>query len=205
MNGLLSRSKGHSRYLEEERKETEDDPLEEIIMKASPPQEEGSPASMIIHGEDNPIVFLPYEDQEQPTGVKKSPISGTGEASMIINDEVSSNGKFYSTGKHNSGFKLGGSSVDKSSTEKSVIVRDEPQPMSFAEQLNRMDSGGEISSDELAEGEEDNEAMALSQMRMVLGSEQRVREESEKAIDNFIAKADMPSEPVARKSFQDFT
>ena len=53
---------------------------------------------------------------------------------MIINDDMSSNGKFYN--KSRDSYKQ-----PSSSGEKSVIVRDieSAAPMSFAEQLNQMD------------------------------------------------------------------
>jgi len=73
---------------------------------------------------------------------------------MIINDEISSNGKFYNRSKDSF-------NKPESSEEKSMIVRDleigpEGAPISFADQLNRMDD--EALENELGgEGEEEPE------------------------------------------------
>ena len=121
----------------------------------------------------------PQPDLEPADELPEDPLDGT---SMIINENVPE-GKLFSD--------------DKPSTQKSVIINEESNYKSFAEQLNNLD---------ISHFSDEKKAPDLSSMRMVFGSEATIREHCEKAIEMGPIDEPLLSEDAFnRRSFQDFS
>jgi hypothetical protein len=127
---------------------------------------------MIIHKEKEvDDGFLAYDEfnineLKLLSGAKRSPVEDT---SVIINEDVSSNGKFYQNAKSPNALvaAFGGSSG-----EKSMIVKDDGP--SGTKQLNFVDQLNNLEDDHFSEDEEEQPSN-LSNMRIAFGSELKLR------------------------------
>lgn len=96
---------------------------------------------------------------------------------MIIND--TSNGKFYKQSRDN---------FEEGSDERSVIINEEGKGLSFADQLNNLNEN------DFEDSLEENTKLPLNQFWMAFGSEAKLWEYSEQAIDLFTS-----GEPITRE------
>ena len=191
---MLSWSKQQSRYEIREKQDTEESVSKKkddnsVIINAEMEVESynaTSERSLLGRPSVDPVSYEKPQAPEIPPLQVEQLISHDEETSMIVNEEVQEN-KLFS---------------DDKPSQKSVIINEESDEKTFADQLNGLDIS-HFSEEEEGEDKQPD----LSSMRMVFGSEATLWEHCEKAIE--MGALDEPLElnedAFNWRSFQDFS